>query len=369
MKLTCTQENLTKSLSIIGRSIGKDSTLPILANVLLETENKRLKLSTTNLELSSSSLIGAKIEKEGKTTVPAQLLFNYINNLPTGNIELEVKNNILSISTSDAQTEMKIINPDDFPLIPKTEAKPFCGVAGSELKQALDQVVFAAAPDESRPEITGVYLKLEKSQIKIAATDSYRLAEKIIKPVETTKGKLAMIIPVSAMQEINRVISEDVEYIEFTSSDNQIKFSFNDTEITSRLIEGQYPDYTRIIPKKFETKVVLETPEFISALRAASFFSKRDAAEVIIKTDNKRRRIEVVAESGDLGKNVSHVGGDVQGDDREISFNPQYLLDSLTNIDTSQVSLMITADERVGALQPVNGEEDYIYIAMPIVKK
>ncbi|MBU1177959.1 DNA polymerase III subunit beta [Patescibacteria group bacterium] len=370
MKLTCTQENLARGLSIVSRSVGKNSTLPILANILLTTENKRLKLSATNLEIGSNCLVGAKIEKEGKITIPAQLISNYINNLPSGNINLEVANSTLKISAVNSKAEIKGIDPSEFPLIPKINSQPFCQVKGKDLKQALNQIIFATASEESRPEISGVYLKSSGSELILAATDSYRLAEKSIQSQIKNKGEIELIVPASAMQELNRIVGEEVDKITFSSSDNQIRFAFDDVELISRLVEGQYPDYKSIIPNKFTTTAVIDTSELISALRTASFFSKKDSAEVIINTRNKNNEIEIVAEAGEVGKNVSQVASEVKGDDREISFNPQYLLDSLLNIEANQVNLMITADERVGALQSVGADkQDYIYIVMPIVKK
>lgn len=371
MKLTCTQENLSNGLSIVGKSIGKDSTLPILSNVLLTTDNKRLKLTTTNLEIGTSCTIGAKIEAEGKITVPAQLLTNYVNNLPVDKINIEVKDTDMKVSAGSYQANIKGIDHQEFPLIPKIDDKPFAKLSGRELKTALTQIIFAAAGDESRPEIAGVYLKSEKEKMKLAATDSYRLAEKEIGLLEGTGGDQEMIIPISAMLELNRILSDQTEIVEVSTSDNQVRFSFGDIELVSRLVEGQYPEYQRIIPKEFETTAQLSNKELSTALRTSSFFSKKDVAEVIVKTNAKKGVVEIVAESGEVGKNVTTVKAEeLSGGDKEISFNPQYLLDCLLNIGTNSVNLMITADEKVGGLQPVGeGEQEYIYIVMPIVKK
>ncbi len=371
MKLTCTQENLSNGLSIVGKSIGKDSALPILANVLLTTDNKRLKLTTTNLEIGTSCLIGAKIEEEGKITVPAQLLTNYINNLPADKIEIEVKGTDMKVSAGSYKANIKGIDHQEFPLIPKIDSKPFAKVSGRELKTALTQIIYAAAHDESRPEIAGVYLRSQKEKMKLAATDSYRLAEKELGLLEGTGGDEEMIVPISAMLELNRILSEQTEIVEISTSDNQVRFAFGDIELVSRLVEGQYPEYQRIIPKEFETKAQLSNKELTTALRTSSFFSKKDIAEVLVKTDLKKGALEIIAESGEVGKNVTLVKAEhLEGSNKEISFNPQYLLDCLLNIGTNSVNLMITADEKVGALQPVGEvEKDYIYIVMPIVKK
>jgi len=371
MKLTCTQENLSKGLTVVGKSIGKDSTLPVLSNVLLTTDNKRLKLSTTNLEIGTSCLIGAKVEKEGKITVPAQLLSNYINNLPAEQINIEAKGTDLKISSGSYNANIKGIDSQEFPLIPKIEEKPFAKVSGKDLKTALSQIIFASANDESRPEIAGVYLKTDKSKIRLAATDSYRLAEKVVEVTAGAEEEVEMIVPISAMLELNRILSEQDEAVEIASSDNQVRFSFGDVELVSRLVEGQYPEYQRIIPKELETKAQVSNKELSTALRTSSFFSQKDVAEVVVKTKASQGVVEIIAESGEVGKNVTKVKAEkIEGGDREISFNPQYLLDCLLNIGTDKVSLMITADEKVGALKPIGaGEQDYVYIIMPIVKK
>lgn len=368
MKLICTQENLLKGLSTVAISTRKTSSLPILAHVLINAEEGNIRLTTTNLEIGTTCSIRGKVEEKGKIAVPVHLLLSYINNLPPLKMSLEKeKENSLKISCENFEARIKCLDVSEFPIIPKIDSEPFCQINSNVLREGLSQVVFSAAQDESRPELTGVYIKAEESQIRMAATDSYRLAEKIIKPETLIKATEEMIVPATTMQELARILSKEEGKVDFFTSENQIKFRINNTELISRLTEGKYPDYLKIIPEKFSTKVKIDTEEFNSALKTANLFSKSDANEVEISVNKDEGKVIISAESGQLGKSNSILNSEVEGKDETVIFNCRYILEGMSSISAEKIYFMLSGEMGPAAIKPVD-DPSYIYIIMPIKK-
>lgn len=371
MKVTCLQENLKSNLNITQNIVGKNLTLPILNNILLETDGGRLKISSTNLEIGINTWTAGKIEKEGALTCPAKLLTSFINNLPNKKIELEAKNNILSVRCDGYRAAIKGLSAEDFPLIPKIKNKPILIFKkGENFKNSLGQVVGSAAISESRPEISGILFKIEKNSTKLVATDSFRLAEKTILQPNNSTEAISLIIPQRTVQELIRIITEKPnEEIKVILGDKQILFETDEVQLISRIIDGQYPDYQQIIPKSFETRVTLSKEELINNIRIASIFSSKiNDVKLIIKND----KIEISSQDPDLGQNSSQITASVQGKPMEINFNFRYLMDGLVNISTKQVFLGLSPESMSSAtksnpavVKPV-GEDDYLYVAMPI---
>ena len=313
MRVTCTQENLTRAVGIVARSIGKDASLPVLSNVMIATERGRLKLSSTNLELGVTCFLGAKVEDEGSLTVPARLLLDYVSNLPSETVKLDGTDDTLKLSCGENNASIKGIPVAEFPLIPTSSGNANCVVEAAPFADALGQVVFAAAKDESRPEIAGVYFQLsEEGEITLAATDSYRLAERTLKKGIERKGDAAsVIIPGRALQEVHRILDASAGKVSITFEDGQAIFSFDDpiltggnVEIVSRVVEGRYPDYAQIIPEEFSTTVRLNLKEFSTALKATSLFSRAEASDLHIAVEQGDQTVRFSAESGQLGKNA-----------------------------------------------------------------
>lgn len=364
MKLSCTQENLNKGLDIVERSISRNVTLPILNNILLETSQGRLKLSATDLEIGINCLIGGKIEQEGKITVSAHLLANFISSLPNKKINLQTKKSFLNIQCENFKANIKTLDPKDFPIIPKIEASPQVRIKIRNFQKALSQVIVASATTETRPEIAGVFINFDQNEIKVVATDSYRLAEKTIRPIVPNKEPFSIILPSRAAYELIRVLSDQDGEIKITPAENQILFYFNNVDFVSRLIEGQYPDYTQIIPSDFQTRAVIDTKEFIKIIKIASLFASK-INDVRLKFRAKQARIEVQTESVDVGDNFSQIPAKIEGKDQEIAFNFHYLLDGLNNIETSELFFEISNQSTPGVLKPIRGK-NYLYLIMPI---
>jgi DNA polymerase-3 subunit beta len=363
MKIICLQENLKTNLNIAQNIIGKNLTLPILNNLLLETDNGRLKVSSTNLEIGINTWTSGKIEKEGAITCPAKILASFVNNLPNKKIELEVKNNILTIRCENYKATLKGLPADDFPIIPKIKDPVLVELKTKEFKEGLSQVVGSAALSELRPEITGVLFKFEKKDLKLAATDSFRLAEKIIFEINK-KGDFAnsLIVPQRTIQELIRILGDTERDIKICLGNNQILFDVGEAQLISRLIDGQYPDYQQIIPKNFTTQAILKQEETINTIRIAGLFSSKINDVRLILQGGK---FEVFSQDPDLGENKSQVNAEIKGKNIEVSFNYRYLLEGLSNIHTKQVFLGLSSESSPAVIKPI-GDNTFTYLVMPI---
>lgn len=367
MKLSCTQENLAKGLQIVNHLASRNTSLPILNNVLLEADDGMLKLTTTNLEIGIRCLVRGKIEVKGAFTVQAKLLSDYVTLLPADKVDMEMADNQLNIKCQNFKTKIRGVPAEEFPLIPSFDKKHTTQVKIPEFKKALSQVIFAVAADETRPEISGVYFNFRGNKLTLAATDSYRLAEKTVNLVSTLSDEVSVIVPARTLIELGRVLQEglDENLLEIALSDNQALFSFDSVNIVSRLIEGQYPNYQDVIPNKFRTEAVLATQQFVKLVKTASLFCRSGINDVTVKLNDKGKEVEVASANSQLGENVSKSPAEVAGDTNEIVFNYRYLLDGLANIDQEKVELKLIDANSPGVLK-AQGGSDYTYIIMPI---
>ena len=364
MHIICLQKNLKQALSICERIIGKNLTLPILNNILLSIENKRLRVSSTNLEIGINCWVSGKIEKEGEITVPARLLSNFVGNLPNKKVELKVKDSHLTVKCENHRANLKGLAAKDFPIIPKITENPLVEIKGDILKSALTQVVEMAAFSESRPEISGIYLNFDKSQIKFVATDSFRLAEKVIGSKNKFNNQ-SIIVPQRTITELIRVISdEEVNNVKIILGNNQILFDLDYCQIISRLIEGRYPDYQQIIPKESKTQATINKEELLNAVRIASLFSSK-INDVKFVINPAKKQIEISAKDVDLGEDKSSLKADIRGPGLEIAFNYRYVLDGLNNILSDKVVFNLNSNAAPVVARPV-GDKSYTYMIMPI---
>ncbi len=374
MKISCTQENLNQGLTIASHISNKNSNLPILANILFKIEDKILKLTTTDLEIGITTQVRGKIEKEGEFTIDAKLLNDFISLLPKERLDLEFQDNQLKISSSKQKTTIKTESPDDFPLIPKIKKEQVFVIPISEFKDAVSEVVFAVSNSETRPEISGIFMEFNSNKLTLAATDSYRLAERKINLPESNNLEKKIIIPVKTLQEVSRILGilkedislGDLENIEIYLFQNQIMFSCGNTEIISRLIDGQYPDYQQIIPSGFKTKIKLETNKLIKAVKTSSLFSRSGIFDIALNFKIKENQLIVNSSSTQTGENTFILKTEeAQGEDNKIILNHRYLLDSLNNINSEKVIIETNLNNTPCVLKP-EAEKELLYIIMPI---
>lgn len=373
MHVSCMQENLAHGLATVGRAVATRSTLPVLSNILVATDNSRLKLSATNLEIGISCWIGAKIEEEGETTVPARLLSDFVNSLPAEaiNMDLVTRTQTLHLTCSRYEANIKGIDASEFPMIPTVEDGGQITLNPETLREMIDQVTFAAATDESRPILTGVLTRFDPGKITFAAADGFRLSVRTAEIDAGIEEPLSVIIPARALSELGRILSDTEEEVEVTITEgrNQVLFHLPDIDLVSQLIEGNFPDYNQIIPKTRNTRTIVDVKPFLNAVKIASFFA-RDAANIVKLRIEPGSELEpgiltVSATSAELGDNVSQLDVNVEGEDLEIAFNAKYLLNVLNVIRTDQVALETATPSSPGVFKPVGGP-DFTHVIMPM---
>jgi DNA polymerase-3 subunit beta len=374
VKVSCLQENLAKGLSIVGRAVASRSTLPVLSNVMLATDNGRLKLSATNLELGINCWVGAKVEEEGATTVPARLLTDFVNSLPPEQIDMElsVRTQTLNLRCARFEANIKGIDAQEFPIIPTQEdGESAIRLEPEDLRHMIDKVAFAAATDESRPILTGVLARFDSDRLTMAAADGFRLSVRSVALGQTVDQPVEVIIPARALGELSRISADQEEWVEviITPARNQILFHMQDVDLVSQLIEGKFPDYRQIIPPSHTCRTVLDTTGFLKAARVSHLFARDSANIVRVEIDPGNEltpgHMTLAATSAELGDNVGQVDAMVEGDAVEIAFNAKYLIEVLSVVDTAQVALETTSPSSPGVLRLI-GDEDFIHVIMPM---
>jgi len=364
MKVICTQENLKLGLSTVGRIISSSHTLPILNNVLLKTENGLLKISSTNLEIAITNSIRCKVEEDGVLTVSGKTLTDLVNNLPNKNITLQSKDRQLFVEAENYHTNIKTLPAEEFPLIPEVEGKNVLKLEAQELKNTLDQVLFAASTNQTQPEISGVLFAGEKGGLRLAATDRYRLAEKKMPVMGGSEESLEVIVPQKTCLELSRIIGNQKGTVEMQFSETQMAVNFNEVLVISRLVDGQYPDYRQIIPTVFATTAATEKNALINALRAVAIFGQNgNSVNVVFSKDNQQ--IVLTSESPELGKSLVELSAKIEGKGGSLVLNYHYLLDCLGGMNSQNVIVKMTDDNSPSLVVPED-KNDYIYLVMPI---
>jgi DNA polymerase-3 subunit beta len=370
MKLTILQENLKKGVGVINRVVPKSLSLPILNNLLIKTEKNFLNLTTTDLEIGIEWWSLAKIEREGKITVPIKILSNFVSLLPNKPVDMYTENNDLVVECQNYKTKIRTFPAEDFPIIPKVSEDNPVLVNSSGFCQSLSQIVDIAQPSSARPEISGVYFLFQNKLLKIVATDSFRLGEKKL-PLEKLEQGYSMILPQKTVREIINIFGEKEEDLKIAVSPNQVLFSslmaetnHPEVQIVSRTIEGEYPNYEAIIPKGYKTLLLLEKNEFLNQVKAASLFSGK-INEVKLRVDPKKEGVEIISQSPELGEYKSFTPGKVKGEKVEVSFNHRFLIDGILNIKGEDLNFEVNGEDGPAALKPT-GDQNYIYIVMPM---
>jgi DNA polymerase-3 subunit beta len=371
MKLEILKENLKNGLGVVEKIVGKNLSLPILNNVLIDIEDSFLNLVSTDLETSIKIWILTKIIEKGKIVVPAKFLSSFVSSLPNEKITMEARDQNLYIECKNLKTQIQGFNPEEFPIIPKFDDAEFLEIDNNKLCQGLAQVIDVASPSQTRPEISGIYFSFSKNNVKIVATDSFRLAEKSIYLETPFKKEQSFILPQKPAREVMNILSDKGGVVKLYFSNNQVLFELPmaqvnhpQVQITSRLIDGEYPNYQDIIPQKFKTTVTLKRDEFLNQIKIASLFSGK-VNEVKLSVNSDKKEVEVSAKSQDIGENKSSLPATISGDSVEISFNYKFLVDGLQNIKSSEVIFSISKEDGPCILKPV-GDESYIYMVMPI---
>lgn len=361
MKVTVTQENLNRALAAVSRVASTKTSLPILSNILLKTENNRLLLAATNLEIASSYYIGAKVVGEGTLTIPARLVSEFVNNLPKGNVDLKVEGTKLHISSGNYQSTINGVVADEFPALPTIEASSRLTLATDLLKQSIAQTIVTASHDDTRPVLTGVYCHSFEGKLYFAATDGYRLSER---ELGSSESEVNALIPASTLQEIARVIPEDCDEVELLFDESQVRFKMGDVEVTSRLIDGNFPDYRQLIPKKTDITARVSVVELTRITKIASLFARESGGSVTLHADGAKGVISIHSIASQLGENTSETEAEVSGDG-SVTLNSRYLLEALGCIDAPEITFGFSGKLAPCVLHPL-GRSTYQHIVMPL---
>ena len=372
MKLTILTHELKKGLNYTERLTGKNLTLPILNNVLIEALPNFLKISSTDLETGIEWWGLCKTEEEGKITIPAKILTQVINNISDEKIEIENKNDTLFIKTKTFRTQIKGYTSDDFPIIPQFSKEDFIEINAQELKDGLIDVVDIASMSQIRPEISGIYFVFKKDLVNLVATDSFRLVERTLQSnsyKNSFNDEIKFILSQKTTKEVINILQENTGTVKIYYSESQILFETNLNEVDhpeinliSRQIEGNYPAYKEIIPKEYKTRIIVDKDFLIKQIKLAGLFAGK-INEIKIKNDDKN--LEILSQDLELGENSSILEAKIEGEPVEISFNYKFILDGVSRVKTKNVILELQGASGAGVIKAEEGT-DYIYVVMPI---
>ena len=372
MKFSCLSENLAKGLSIVSKAVSSKGSLPVLAHVLLKTEDGKVKLAATDLETGVVTWVGAKIEEEGAVTVPARLLSELVANLPLGKIEISTKKQSLTLRAPQAKSRLNGLAAEEFPPLPDVpEAHSAAGKTTFSLDPkifpaAVSQVAFAAASDESRPILTGVLIKGSGKDLSLVGVDGFRLAERKLGLAEDLAKELSIVIPSRTLAEVARLAAhqENPVRVVLLPDENQVLFELEGSRVTSRLLEGQFPDYKKIIPPTFSSKAKLLTEDFLKAVRLAAIFARDSASIVRLKLESSQP-LTLFANTAEVGENRTKVEAEIEGETLEIAFNSKYLTDVLSNLQSEEVIFEASGPLNPGVIKP-SSSSNYLHLIMPV---
>ena len=372
MEITILQEKLKEGLNLLGKIAPRSSSLPALNNISAKTEKNFLVLSATDLEMAVHWWALAKIEEPGEIILPGQTTASLVGSLPNKPIKIKSKDLSLEIGCEGHRSFLKTFNPEEFPIIPEISKGDFIEIKTRPFLSGLNGVVGVCASSSSKPEISGVYFAFQPGEIKMAATDSFRLAEKILPLKEKKDSVYSFILPQRSAREIINLFAESGEAMKICFSPNQILFesmmaetSHPQLQFISRLVEGEFPDYQEILPKQFETQAVVSQKEILALVKTAGIFCGRNN-EIKLKVDAVKNQVEISGQNQDIGEYQSQIPAKIKGKGLEVVFNHRFLMEGLSGAK-EEVSFEFTGEEGPSLIKPA-GEEGYLYVLMPIKK-
>ena len=367
------QENLSRGLAMISRAVATRTTLPITQNVLMETDQSRLKLSATNLELAITTWVGAMVEEEGAITIPARLLSDFVGSLPNEKIDMELTPRPKGVRFQCARFQAHINGADaeEFPPIPTVEDGITARIDPVVLRTAISRVVFAAATEDTRPVLTGVKLEASEQTLTLAGADGFRLAVYKAPLLEAVPEETHAIVPARTLGELQRLLADQDEPVDLvvTPSKSQLLVHLKGVEIVSQLIQGTFPNYGQLVPQGFGTRAVVDLQEFNRAARAASIFARDGGGIVRLQmvpgSDGAVGKMVVTSKAEETGDNEGEIDAKIEGDEAKIAFSSRYLTDVLGAMERGEVALETTTPSSPGVVKPV-GNEDYVHVVMPM---
>ena len=374
MKVTILQENLARGLSIVSKAVSPRSTLPVLANVLIASDEGRLRLSATNLEMGITCWIPARIEEEGSTTVPARTFSDLVSTLPSDQVmlKLDAQTQTLNVRGGTSTNDIKCIDAQEFPPLPTPDLEGAVQINGGDFREMIHQVVFAASSDEARPVLMGVLMQVDKDKLTMAAADGFRLSVRKAVLSAPAPASVSAIVPAQALKELARVASDGEEpiYMVLPKGRGQVVFRVKDVEVVSQLIDGTFPDFQQIIPRSYKSRTLVSTSSLLKACKQAEIFAREgsNVARFNIKSaqsDMQPSEVKISATSEETGKNETIVEATVDGGGLLIAFNVKFLREALEVIRTPNVALETSAPNAPGVVKPV-GDDQFLHVIMPM---
>lgn len=374
MKLSCSQETLSRGLQVVNRGVGTSSasTLPVLSNILFATDDGRLRLSATNLKVGVTVWIPAMVSEEGAVTLPARLVTEFVNSLPDEPVELSTPSSqvVSTLRCSRYSANIRGIDADEFPLIPTIADEVSATVPAGLLRGMIGQVVFAASTDATRGPLQGVFTTFSGDTLTLTASDAYRLSVRTATLSSPSAADFSVLIPARTVAELGRILPDDDSPVSITVTPNrgQILFHMENVDFLATLLNEQFVPYKQIIPKEFRTRVVANTADLQKAVKIASFFARDGASMLRLSIESSgdgNGTVTVSAETQDIGDNDSVVDAVVSGDALKIGFNSKYVADALNVVNSTQVALELTGPTHAGVLRPVDGA-DFLHVIMPV---
>lgn len=370
MKFSCTQENINHGLQLVSHIASKNVNLPILHNVLIEAKEDGVYMAATNLEMGMRVRIRGKVEETGSFTVPAHIFTNYVNLLTAERVDIFLEGNELFVSAGSQKTKIKGEKAEEFPLIPDVSGDGAIRIASQDCKEIMKQALMATSNDDSRPELTGVFFSVSGKELTVASTDSYRLVHAVKDLLEASSSPHSCIIPGTSISELIRVLPDDDTELKIVTSDSQVKFETEQFMLTSRLIEGAFPDYQQIIPKEEHTTVIVDRETLVKAIKASSLFSKSGIHDINMHFSPEKKEITLTTVNNQVGENVTNVQAEITGDENNTVMNFRYVLDGLSHIRSAKVRGSFVDSNTPGVFRAVDADQQsrdtFVYIVMPI---
>lgn len=363
LKVICGRKELYEGVQTAARAVSPRTSLPILGHLLIKAEDDKLTIAATDLEIGMECVVDGKISEEGALTVPARVLTEVLASLPDTGVELSVdETNTVSVKCGTSDFSILGLPPEEFPILPEVREEVRFVIESDVLKEAVKKTSFAISPDESRAILTGVLMQVTDAGLKLVATDTHRLCVQDCPLVESV-GTVNAIVPGRAMNELTRIIPESLDKVEVTISASQVKFDVGNTYLISRLIEGQFPNYERVIPQEFNKKITVPTGQFLNSVKRVAIVARENSQRMMVMSENGT--LTITAESGSVGRAHEEVEVLIEGEDIKMAFNARYLLDVLGVLDTEAIEMELTGDVSPAVIKP-QGSEDYTYVLMPM---
>ena len=376
MRAVCNTDLFSKKLALVSRGVSARSTIQLLGGILLEAEEASVRLSATDMEISIQTTAEAKVEEQGRVVIPARIFNDVVRSLPGGELALahDRSEGVVRLSARENEYRIRAYAAEDFPQLPKFDEAAAFKMSGEALVETVEKVSRSYSRDETRPVLTGILISFEESRVRMVTTDSYRLSIKETELATTFDGSREAIIPARAMQEVSRIYaSSDEEQVEVFLSENQALFRIGDVLFGTRLIEGNFPEYKRLLPNAFEREISVQREDLIDTLRRVNLFAQRQTPPVPVSLNFSEGAVEVTVRNGEVGEARERLPA-ASEDDFHISFNPTYLLDGVSAVDSEKVLFRLNESLKPGLIVPGGsddegsdgGEPDFLYLIMPM---